>query len=279
MVTGAEENSQANSLDHDVWELTDNLTFDVGKHRVTVGTHNEFFGFNNVFFPRSTGVWIFDSVASLEAGNAKSFERNLTGAAAGLPGGRADGPTADFEVRQFGLYAQDQWSPLRNLTMTLGVRADVPIFPLTPPTNATVKTVYGTDTGVFPSGNTLWSPRLGFNYDMGGRGDLIIRGGVGVFSGRPPYVWVSNAYANSGLEQARLFCNTPASVPTFSSFGLDPDNQPTACKNGAGATPPVPDINFFVSNFKFPQTLRGSIGVDKKLPWQMVASADFTASN
>ena len=92
-------------------------------------------------------------------------------------------------------------------------------------------------------------------------------------------MWVSNAFANSGLEQARLFCNTAASTPNFNLFGLDPNNQPTACKNGAGATPPVPDINFFVSDFKFPQTLRGSVGFDKKLPWQMVVSGDFTASN
>ncbi len=278
LVTGAEENSQANSLSQDVWELTDNLTFDMGQHRVTVGTHNEFFGFNNVFFPRSTGVWIFNGVDSLEAGNAKSFERNLTGAQANIAGGRADGPIADFEVRQFGLYAQDQWSPLRNLNLTLGVRADIPTFPLTPPTNPKILATYNIDTGVFPSGNTLWSPRLGFNYDLGGRGDLVVRGGVGVFSGRPPYVWVSNAFANSGLEQARIFCNTAASTPNFNLFGLDPNNQPTACRNGA-FTPPTPDINFFDNNFKFPQTLRGSVGFDKKLPWQMVASADFTYSN
>jgi outer membrane receptor protein involved in Fe transport len=281
LVTGAEENSQANSLDQDVWELTDNVSFDVGLHRLTVGTHNEFFGFNNVFFPRSTGVWIFNGIDSLEAGNARSFERNLTGAQAGIAGGRADGPTADFEVRQFGLYAQDQWSPTANLTLTFGLRADIPTFPLTPPTNPSIKNVFGIDTGVFPSGNTLWSPRLGFNYDMGGRGDLVIRGGAGVFSGRPPYVWVSNAFANSGLEQARLFCNntTTAITPNFNNFGLDPDGQPTTCAGGNTPGAAVPDINFFDKDFQFPQTLRASVGMDKKLPWDLVASADFTYSN
>ena len=281
LVTGAEENSQANSLDQDVWEFTDNLSFDVGAHRLTVGTHNEIFGFNNVFFPRSTGVWIFNGIDSLEAGNARSFERNLTGAQAGITGGRADGPTADFEVRQFGLYAQDQWSPSPNLTLTLGLRGDVPTFPLTPPTNPSVKTIYGIDTGVFPSGNVLWSPRLGFNWDLGGTGTTVVRGGAGVFSGRPPYVWVSNAYANSGLEQARLFCNnqTTAITPDFNSFGLDPDNQPTTCRGGNTPGAAVPDINFFDKDFKFPQTLRINLGADRRLPWGLVASADFTFSN
>jgi len=279
LVSGAEENSQANSLDQDVWELTDNLSWDLSdKHRLTVGTHNEFFGFTNVFFPRKIGKWTFSSIDSLEDGLAASYERQLTGAQAGIVGGRADGPISDFEVRQWGLYGQDQWTPTPNLTMTIGLRADIPIMPLTPPTNPTVKTIYGVDTGVFPSGNTLWSPRLGFNYDMGGRGSLIVRGGAGVFSGRPPYVWLSNAYGNSGLEQARLLCNTAASVPVFNQFGLDPDNQPTACR-AAGANPPAPDINYFSEDFKFPQVFRVSLGFDKKLPWDMVASVDLGYSN
>ena len=276
LVSGAEENSQANSLDQDVWEFTDNLSFDVGAHRVTFGTHNEIFGFNNVFFPRSIGKWIFSSIDSLEAGTPISFERNLTGAQVGTPGGRADGPIADFEVRQFGLYAQDQWSPTPNLSFTLGLRADIPTFPLTPPTNPRVLSTYGIDTGVFPSGNILWSPRLGFNYDMAGRGTTIIRGGAGIFSGRPPYVWVSNAYANSGLEQSRLFCSGAAAVPIFT---IDPDNQPTTCRNGTTPGAATPDINFFDQDFKFPQTLRLNIGVDRRLPWDVVASGDFTYSN
>jgi hypothetical protein len=280
LVSGAEENSQANSLDQDIWELTDNLSWDLNeKHRLTVGTHNEFFGFTNVFFPRKIGKWTFNSIDSMEQGLANQYERQLTGAQAGIAGGRADGPISDFEVRQWGLYAQDQWTPSPNLTVTVGLRADIPIMPLTPPTNPRVDSIYGIDTGVFPSGNTLWSPRLGFNYDMGGRGDLIIRGGAGVFSGRPPYVWLSNAYGNSGLEQARLLCTGAANVPVFGNFGLDPENQPTTCRAGNTPGAVAPDINFFNEDFKFPQVLRFSLGFDKKLPWDMVASVDLGFSN
>ena len=279
LVTGAEENSQLNFLSQDVWELTDNLTWDIGKHQVTLGTHNEFFGFTNGFFPRSIGLWTFNGVDSLIAGNARSFERNLTGAQAGTPGGRADGPIADFSVNQWGGYAQDRFSPIPNLNLTVGIRADIPEFPLTPPTNPAVKTIYNIDTGVFPSGNTLWSPRFGFNYDVGGRNDLVFRGGAGVFSGRPPYVWVSNAYANSGLEQARLFCNTASGAGQVPIFTLDPNAQPTTCRNGAAPGAQAADINFFQKDFKFPQTLRFSFGADKKLPWGMVLSADFNYSS
>jgi hypothetical protein len=281
LVSGAEAFSQANILNQDVFELSDNVSFDVGKHRLLFGTHNEFFGFHNVFFPLETGRWTFSSLAAFQNDSATSFERNVPAAAAGIAGGRGDGPIADFSVRQWGLYAQDQWSPLKNLTLTAGIRADVPTFPLTPPTNVKLLTAFGSefDTGVFPSGNIHWSPRLGFNYDLGGTGTTIVRGGAGVFTGRPPYVWVSNAYANSGLEQARLFCNTPATVPSFALFGLDPENQPTSCKTGSGATQSVPDINLFAKDFKFPQSFRANLGADKQLLWGMVATVDLMYSN
>ena len=280
LVSGAERFSQANSLNQDIWELTDNLSFDVGAHRLTLGTHNEFFGFTNVFFPQSIGQWTFSSIDSLEAGLPQRFDRALPAAVAGIPGGRADGPISDFEVRQFGLYAQDQFTPFKNFNVTLGVRADIPTFPLTPPSNPKFSTAFPElDTGAFPSGNTLWSPRLGFNYDPMGNSDLIVRGGVGVFSGRPPYVWLSNAYGNSGLEQAQLACNGAANVPVFGNFGIDPNNQPTTCRTGAGAGAPTPTINFFDPNFKFPQSLRVNVGVDKRLPWGMVANVDLMYAN
>jgi hypothetical protein len=132
-----------------------------------------------------------------------------------------------------------------------------------------VDTVHA-NTGSF-STSALWSPRLGFNYDVRGDQSMIVRGGVGVFSGRPPYVWVSNAYANSGLTQALLSCNG-AAVPTFTA---DINNQPQTCVGGGAATPPIPSIVYFDNGFKFPQTMRAALGSDLKLPWNMVGSVDL----
>ena len=283
VVTGAERFSHANELDQDIWEVKDNVTFDVGQHRLTLGTDNQFFGFRNLFFPQSLGQWTFLGLANFEAGVASRFDRALP-AAGFVAGGRADGGVARFDVRQYGLFAQDRFSPIPNLNITIGLRADIPTFPSTPPSNPTFKALGWSyvgqklDTGTFPSGNILWAPRLGLNYDLGGTGDLILRGGVGVFSGRPPYVWLSNAYANSGLEQVQLTC-TGANVPNFNTFGLDPDNQPTACAAGPAPTPPIPTLNLFTANFKFPQSLRVNVGVDKKLPMGIVATVDLLFAN
>jgi hypothetical protein len=284
LAAGAERFSHANSLDQRVVEVTDNLTFPVGKHLLTLGTHNEFIHFRNVFFPLSMGVWNFANPAALAAGTPNLYARALPGAL------RPDGPVADFNVTQVGFYGEDRFSPLPNLTVTAGLRMDVPTLPA-PAENPALDTIPfaglgggNMRTSSTPSGNVLWSPRLGFNYDIGGRQETILRGGVGIFSGRPPYVWVSNAYGNTGLEQQTVFCNGAAStanngsaVDTVPAFTVDPNAQPTTCggTNQVGPSAAASSIVFYDENFKFPQALKFAIGADRVLPWNLFATVDF----
>ncbi len=272
---GAERFSQGNVLKQDNYELSDNLTMAFGHHLVTVGTHNEFFKFYDQFFPGSYGVWGFASAAALDAGTPNHYEIALPL--------RTNGPLAQFNVNQLGLYAQDIWSATPKFALTYGVRVDAPMLPTKPDANATLAAVQFTHVNQGVTGSTdiantadfstsaLWSPRLGFNYDVKGDQTTLIRGGIGVFTGRPPYVWVSNAYANSGLTQALLSCNGSA-IPTFTAVLA---NQPTQCAGGAGANPPIPSIVYFDHGFKFPQTMRAALGLDHQLPWGMVATVDL----
>jgi carboxypeptidase family protein len=283
IAAGAERFSHANSLDQRVVEVTDNVTFPVGAHLVTLGTHNEFIHFRNVFFPASLGIWNFANPAALAAGTPNFYARALPGVL------RPDGPVADFNVTQIGFYGEDRFSPVPNLTVTAGLRIDVPSVPA-PAFNTALDTgiVFpalgtGVDTRSSPSGNILWSPRVGFNYDIAGRQETILRGGVGIFSGRPPYVWVSNAYGNTGLEQQTLLCNGAASggsqtgVDTVPAFTVDPNNQPTTCggTNQFPATSGATSIVFYDKNFKFPQALKLALGADRALPWNLFATVDF----
>ncbi|HET7042041.1 MAG TPA: carboxypeptidase regulatory-like domain-containing protein [Gemmatimonadales bacterium] len=271
LVAGAERFSQANTLDQNIFELTDNVSFDLNaQHRLTVGTHNEFFSFRNVFFPQSIGQWTFASLDSLVAGVPNQYTRALTGAQAGIPGGRTDGPVSDFSVRQYGLYVQDQWSPTPRWTIQAGVRVDDPTFPDKPAFNHQLSDSMGFNTSEFPSGNLLIAPRLGFNYDVQGDGSFILRGGAGVFSGRPPYVWLSNAYGNTGKEQAQLTC-TGAGLPAFNND----QTEYTQCVGGGPLNQPKTTINIFDKDFKFQQTARFTLGGDKKLTWGMVGSFDL----
>jgi hypothetical protein len=262
VAAGAERFSHGNSLDQDIYEVTDNFTFSKGSHVLTVGTHNEFFHFYNVFFPASLGVWSFLNPDSLRLARPFRYERAVAR--------RPQGPNADFHVRQFGFYAQDQITPRPGLTITAGLRADIPDLDK-PSFNPGLDTsVLKVNTGAFPSGNILWSPRLGFNYDLRGDQSTLVRGGLGIFSGRPPYVWISNAFGNTGLEQATLTCTTPATMPAFNL-----DSLYSQCAGGGAATQPTPSIVYFDKDFKFPQNLKIALGVDHRLPWEMVGTFDF----
>ncbi|HEY4320126.1 MAG TPA: TonB-dependent receptor [Gemmatimonadales bacterium] len=273
---GAERFSQGNELKQSIYEVTDNLSIGTGHHLFTLGTHNEFLKFYDQFFAGSYGVWGFASAADLYAGTPNHYEIALPL--------RPNGPLAQFNVNQLGFYGEDLWSITPRLSLTLGVRVDDPMLPTKPDANPTLAAVtfQHVNQGVNGSvdvANTaafstaaLWSPRFGFNFDVNGDQSTIIRGGAGVFTGRPPYVWVSNAFANSGLTQATLTCSTPSSIPTFTT---DIANQPTQCAGGGTASPPVPSIVYFDHGFKFPQTFRAALGLDKRLPWGVVGSIDL----
>jgi len=264
IAAGADRFSQGNQLNQDIYELTDNLTFDMGAHRITLGTHNEFFKFYNVFTAGSYGIYSFTNVDSLISGAPNRYEIFF-----GTPS-RPEGAVANFNAKQFGFYAQDAWSPTDRFTLTLGLRADLPNVDK-PVVNDALLTELGINTGVSPNGK-LWSPRLGFNWDPMGEGRMIVRGGAGIFSGRPPYVWVSNAFVNTGLEQLDLVCTGAGNVPAFT---LDTAQTPRSCLTSGGPTSSAATINYFDSNFKYPQALKLAFGVDRQLPWNVVATFDF----
>ena len=278
LAAGGERFSQDNLLDQDVWDLSDNLSFSpIDNHRVTVGTSNEYFTFRNTFLQASTGAWFFSSLDAFEAGQALAYQRRFAGSPDVAPG------QALFHVTQLGLYAQDEWTPLKNLTVSPGIRMDVPILSAAARNDAYFNVPgFPIDTSAVPSGNILWSPRLGFNWDVEGNADTVVRGGVGIFSGRPPYVWVSNAYTVNGLSQVELDCftKTPpapakggAGVPAFTA---DPNNQPTNCTGTPGnLTVPPGEVDYFDPNTKYPQNLRYALGMDKRLPFGIVASVDL----
>jgi len=265
LAAGGERFSHGNELDQNIAEATANLTFGIGAHhQITVGTHNEFFRFRNLFANNRYGTWTFGSADSLDIEKANRYEIQLES--------RPGGFTARFGVRALGAYIQDAWRPNDRLTLTGGIRYDVPFFTEKPVENSdTALQRLEVHTGQFPSGNGTWSPRLGVNWDPFGTGNTIVRGGVGLFSGRPPYVWMSNAFTATGLEQKQLTC-TGAGVPGFT---VDVDNMPRACAGGSEPSPPAPLVNYFEKDFKFQQALKYAVGIDQRIGGGLVATVDF----
>lgn len=260
VIAGPDNFSGANALDQNVLELTNDLTVPLGAHTVVVGTSNEFFSFSNLFVRNPFGTYTFDSMDDLRAGDPSRYEYSFL-----LPGGDV---RAEFPVRRFGGYVQDQWDVTPRVRLTFGVRGDLTQLPEDPKDNPDVFTAVGRRTSDVPSGKVSWSPRIGFNWDVRGDRSLQLRGGLGSFSGRTPYVWISNAYGNTGLDYARFTC-TGSRTPAFSA---DPNDQPEAC---AGTFSFVPnEINTVDPDFRQPQVARASFAVDARLPLGFIGTLE-----
>jgi hypothetical protein len=268
MKFGTETSSQANRLNQDIVEINDDLTWVKGTHQINIGTHNELFKFYNLFIQNFYGTYRFTSVANFQAGLAQSFQHNFSN--------DPNNPllAAQFSVQQYGFYAGDLWRVKPNLSINYGARLDIPHFPDKPHANPLALSDFGYATDVVPAPK-MFSPRIGFNWDLshGSNNRAQLRGGVGSFAGRTPYVWLSNQYGNTGVDFTALSVpfnqNNPAQVP----FVADPHNQPTTVTGGAAGRQ---TINMIDPKYKYPQILRGNIGYDHMLPmWGLIGTAEF----
>jgi outer membrane receptor protein involved in Fe transport len=252
VILGSEQFSQANALDQDILEIADDLTWIRGAHTLTFGTQNQIFDFANLFMAPAFGYYFFPTVADFEAGTPTNYEVTFST--------NPDNPiyATQFGAAQYGLYVSDLWRITPDFNLTLGLRADAPRYDSTPSYNPVVEDATGWSTAEVGSESVIMQPRIGFNWQLGGTQQL--RGGVGVFLGRAPYVWISNAYANTGVEQRTLVCNRPNCTTTFEP---DPFNQPRNFPAGTGAY----RVNVIDPEFEFPRVLRTTLGYDREIFW------------
>ena len=261
---GTEYSSGANGMNSDTYTISDNFSIFAGNHNITLGTHNEIFKFNNVFLQYAFGGYTFNTVADFFANNATEFNYRF----ADPEVTKSSDPlwAATTYAAQFGLYAQDEWKPNNNFTLTYGIRADMPLL-LNNPTenkvfNATdIANTNGEYVGVVPKATVLWSPRVGFRWFMDSAHKSLLRGGAGLFTGRVPFVWLSNAYNNTGMETKSVKAN-PSKIDNFpltSNPYQDIIASGVLTAGGSGAT-----INTMNKNFKYPQVFRVNLGFDQE---------------
>jgi hypothetical protein len=258
---GTDNSSHANELDQDAIEVNNDYTMVRGSHTYTFGTHNEFFQFRNLFIQNLFGNYDFASIDNFAAGIASGFQHGFS---------LTDDPrqAAQFNVYQFGLYVGDQWRLDPRVTLTYGVRWDKPVFPDTPTANPAAVANYGYRTDIVPSPQQ-WSPRAGVNWDLSRDGvRQQVRGGIGLFGGRNPFVYLSNQYGNTGIEFRRLSLNFNANNRV--TFSPDPDSQPKAVGN-AGTN----EIDVVDPDYTFPAIVRGNLAYDRDLLWGLIGNVEL----
>jgi outer membrane receptor for ferrienterochelin and colicin len=280
IIFGTEPFSTANLLKSSMLTLTDNFSLYKGKHTFTFGTHNEFSSFYNTFIGNNYGTYTFANLNSfLAKGNSTDYERSYS-----LVDNLSDGTKAagEFKVLQLGFYGQDEFEVSKRLTLTGGIRFDVPMYIGRPKVDtyfnettiakieAAGYNLEGAKVGSMPSVKVMLSPRIGFNYDATGDRSLQLRGGVGIFTSRIPYVWPGASYNNNGVLIGAIPGGANPQVP----FRPNPFDQYTGPDVGATVAVPSGDINLFSKRFKFPKIFRMTFAVDKTLPWNMVGTLE-----
>ena len=264
---GSEQFSTANALEQKIFTVTNNFKLYKGAHTLTFGTHNEFSSFYNLFIRQNYGVYEFDSVDDFLTGQpATNYFRSFSNVDDKTGDGSA--AAADFNALQIGLYAQDEWNVNDRFTLTYGVRIDIPTL-LDDPSAVTnfdttlqkISQFYdlqGAAAGQAPKGQLMWSPRVGFNYDLTGEGKTILRGGLGIFTSRIPFVWPGGMYTNNGITVGGITARDIDPVDELVPFIADPFKQYTQ-EPGK----PSGQIDLFAEDFKYPQVFRTSLAVDK----------------
>jgi hypothetical protein len=267
IVAGHEPFSINNVLDQDVYQISDKFSIYAGAHTITVGASLEAFLFNNSFNLGAYDGGITDGMGGTFSGgypsvstfldslNAGTIDAAVTGAQNTFSNNNTNDTwaLAETNLGQLAVYFQDEWVVNEALTLSAGVRIDVPLYFNTSEKitenlarnccyfnfieyfdPATGDTIFFDQT-VLPQQTPLISPRLGFNYDVKGDQTMQLRGGTGLFTGRLPFVWIGNQVAN----------------PNFFFYSMT-----------------SPD-------FKYPQVWRTNLGYDHKLAGGMILSADF----
>jgi hypothetical protein len=283
---GYEPFTPFNALLYSQFQVQDNFTKLVNKHSLTFGATFEHYHSNNQFYPGLQSAYVYNSLADFYT-DANSFlanpNRTTSGVAlnhfqvrySNLTGQKV--PLQPLTVNYDGAFAQDQWKPAENLSITAGLRFDIPVFANTGYDNSAADQLTFMDekgkpvqynTGKLPDTNLLWSPRVGFNWNAIGNRNLQIRGGTGIFSGPPAYVWISNQIGNTGVLTG---FNDQSNTTAF-PFNPNPDAYKPAPTGGA---PPSYELAVTDKNFKFPQLWRTSIGADHRMPLGFTGTADF----
>ena len=272
-----------NKLDYGTLHLTNNLTKFVGKHTLVGGINLESYRSNNLFYPASNGVYIFNSLTDFYTAANQSVAANGAPSTlapyrfqmrySALPGGKE--PMQVLKSKRIDIYGQDEYQVTNNLKLTAGLRLAIIGFGNTALENAAVTNMAFAggekfNTSVLPKTQKLLEPRFGFNWDAKGDKTLQVRGGTGVFTGRPPYVFISNQVGNNGVLTG--FIDVSGTAAAGYGFTANPAQYFTP------STPTLPstfDLAFTNPNYKFPQVWKTNIAVDKKLPYGFVGTIEL----
>lgn len=295
MSAGYELFSWNNGVKNNTLNIQDNITWTLGKHKIIGGLSYEYQKASNSFMRFGTGYYKFASFEDFQKGEAPT----AFGLTYGYNGELNPSPEVSFA--QSALYLQDEWDVTDRFKLTYGIRADLLTFLTDLESNEAYKKLdwkdhfvakdapnYDNykapviDTGKWPGTSVLFSPRVGFNWDVTGDRTLVVRGGTGIFTGRVPLVFFTNMPTNAGMLQSTIQYTPEHNQAELNKLAASANGgkYPTSVNEmiqvlGLPTSSPYSDANAqvagaavvgIVDDFKLPQVWKNSLAVDYRLP-------------
>jgi len=271
---GYEPFSYGNLRKVKTYSVIDNLSWTTGKHGFTVGGQFDMSETINGFQRFATSYYVFNTWSDFVNGRdprdfalTYSLSKNFAPA------------FSSFKFAQLSFYGQDEINVNKNLRVTLGLRVDRATYPdvpqiLTHPLVLGMTFADGVkmNTGVLPKTRAMWSPRIGFNWDLYGDRSLQIRGGTGIFTGKVPFVWIVSQSGDNGMIQITQSFNGLANNINR-PFNPDPIAYRPSSVPQAGTIVPG-TITAMDPNFRFPQSWKTSLAIDGKLPGGLIGTLE-----
>ena len=274
------------------FEITDNVTWNVGKHTITMGTHDELYHITYGFVNSWNGRVTYQSIEDFLSNNPERVQGSYNYA----DNQRAyilAHPGAVFNADLYSVYIQDELQISERFKITYGLRGDYDIIPekqpLSPRTRSAETDPNFGFTYTYTPPNQInqsyltrpeVSPRIGFRADPRGDQRVILRGGMGVFTSRIPFAWLGYAFYNNGTTYGSFDQKTDANPPAPFAPGTDPlsrnqgnsnpgiagfiANQGRIVNNpNAGQT----QVDLIDNHFIMPEVFRSNLALDYTDPW------------
>lgn len=243
--------------------ITDDISFSMGKNSFTAGLQYEANETKNGFMRFGSSFYVFNSWADFTSG-AKPADFGIT--FSNTPGYAQAFPS--FKFGQYSGYFQDEITVNSKLKLVAGLRADLPTFSQPAAAHPLVENLtFGSNqysTATLPQSKVMFSPRIGFNYNIKEDRSLVVRGGTGIFTGRVPFVWVVSQVGDAGMVQTTMTYAGQANTP--GPFKPEVNAYYPATQPAAGVI--IPSTFTIISkDFKMPQSWKSSLAMDAKLPW------------
>ena len=199
--------------------VKDDISYYLNSHKIMAGVSYEYQMDDNQYMRFGTGYYRYKSIDDFMNGATP----DVVCLTYGYDGEKA--PAARVRYNKLGIYAQDDWNVTDRFKLTYGLRIDGLFFSNKDlMTNAAIKgldyydpdgNVRNIDTGKWPTANLIFSPRVGFTWDVLGNNSLKVRGGTGLFSGRLPLVFFTNMPTNGGMVQYQCYLGSSTSYKSL----------------------------------------------------------------